>query len=110
MPNAELITCPYAVQEARRNLRSRGQRIRLAWLIRRLLIVPDPVVEESTATLALPEKDLPIWLAAVAGKATHLVTGDRKHFGMYWGQTISGILIVPPADFLAEHRDQPEKG
>jgi uncharacterized protein len=52
------------------------------------------------ADLDLPDKDLPIFLAALAGNATHLLTGDFKHFGRYFGKTVEGILILPPADYL----------
>jgi hypothetical protein len=50
--------------------------------------------------LSLPEKDAPIFLAAVAARATHLLTGDLRHFGPYFGRTIGGILILPPATYL----------
>lgn len=46
-----------------------------------------------------PDDDM-IVECAVVGRATHIVTGDQKHLlplGNY-----QGILIVKPADFLAE--------
>jgi hypothetical protein len=47
----------------------------------------------------LPEKDMPILLAAIDGGATHLLTGDREHFGLYFRKEISGVLILPPAEY-----------
>jgi len=32
-------------------------------------------------------------------QATHLITGDVRHFGPYFGKTIEGILIVTPAQY-----------
>jgi hypothetical protein len=33
-------------------------------------------------------------------KATHLLTGDIKHFGSLFGVTVEGVLILPPAEYL----------
>jgi hypothetical protein len=49
----------------------------------------------------LPDKDLPLVLAATGAGATHLVTGDFQHFGPYYGERIEGVLILPPGDYLA---------
>jgi predicted nucleic acid-binding protein len=52
----------------------------------------------------LPSKDEPILRAAIAGKATHLVTGDVRHFGKLFGTTIAGVSVVTPAMFLNRPR------
>ena len=39
-------------------------------------------------SLVLPAKDRPIFLAAVEAHATHLLTGDRAHFGPYFGRNV----------------------
>ncbi len=39
---------------------------------------------------AYQAKDEPIFLAALLAQATHLLTGDLKHFGHYFGQTVAG--------------------
>jgi len=49
----------------------------------------------------LPLKDVPILGGAIAGHATHLLTGDERDFGKYWGKTIQGVKIVSPR-MLAE--------
>jgi len=38
--------------------------------------------------IALPEKDRPILLAAIEARATHLITGDKRLFGKYFGKRI----------------------
>ncbi len=44
----------------------------------------------------LTPKDIPILGGAIAGKATHLLTGDRRDFEALWGRTIQGVKIVSP--------------
>ena len=48
----------------------------------------------------LPDKDLPVLLAALAGCATHLLTVDKKHFGALFGKTVGAVVILPPGDYL----------
>lgn len=46
-------------------------------------------------------KDVPILSGAIAGRATHLLTGDERDFGKFWGKTIQGVKIISPR-MLAE--------
>jgi predicted nucleic acid-binding protein len=99
--DVELITSVYALREARRNLDSDALRDKLTDLTKGLTIIEDIPAESSVAlSLNLSEKDRPILLAAIQVKATHLLTGDKKHFGPYYGQTVEGVLILPPAEYL----------
>ena len=50
--------------------------------------------------IKLREKDWPILGGALAAHATHLITGDLRDFGPYFGTKLLGILIQPPADYL----------
>ena len=101
MNDVELITSVYALREARRNLDSDALRDKLTDLTKSLTIIEDIPAESSVVSpLDLPEKDRPILLAAIQAKATHLLTGDKKHFGPYYGQTVGGVLILPPAEYL----------
>ena len=43
---------------------------------------------------------VPILLAAIEGGATHLLTGDREHFGPYFRLEVAGVLILPPAEYM----------
>ena len=45
----------------------------------------------------LPDKDIPIFAAAIAASATVLVTGDRRNFGSLYGKKVAGVTVVAPA-------------
>jgi predicted nucleic acid-binding protein len=97
--DAELVTSGYAVLEAERHLQGE-QKARLAELLKEVRIVaeaPAPV----PGPAALRAKDVPILAAAVAARATHLITGDRRDFGTHFGEKLAGVLILPPRDYLS---------
>jgi hypothetical protein len=48
----------------------------------------------------LPEKDVPILLAALGAGASHLLTGDIRHFGPYLGRKIEGMAVMLPGEYL----------
>lgn len=48
----------------------------------------------------LAAKDTPILLAALAAGASHLLTGDRRHFGHLFGKSVGGVKILMPATYL----------
>ena len=98
-----LCSSHYALQEAAINLSEDAQRRRLEKLARRVRLF-DAAPRELPSGLALPEKDVPILRAAIEVKATHLITGDVRHFGRYFFQQIEGILILSPADYLNKRR------
>lgn len=52
------------------------------------------------ADVRLPEKDQPILQAAIHARATHLLTGDKQHFGGYFGRKLGGALVLPPAEYF----------
>lgn len=60
----------------------------------------DSPIGDLPQEIELPAKDRPIFLSAVTARATHLLTGDRAHFGPYFGLTIAGVRIERPADYL----------
>lgn len=99
--NCELLSSRYACEEARRNLPTPEQQQRLGLLVAGLRLVPDVVTGSLPAGIVLPDKDRPILLSAIRAKATHLLTGDRQHFGVLYGQSISGVTVLRPADFIA---------
>ena len=99
-----LLCSPYAIEEARRNLEEQDARERLENLVAGLALVPDVATGDLPASVTLPEKDIPILLAAIAAGATHLLTGDRAHFGAYFGRRIARVLIQRPGDYLAALR------
>jgi predicted nucleic acid-binding protein len=96
-----LVTSTFAVEEARRNLPEPDQRARLEELLKKVevgeaLMLPP----ERRGEIELPEKDWPILGGAEGSGATHLITGDQRHFGLYFGRQILGVRIVRPADYL----------
>ena len=104
LPQTELVTSAYAVEEARRNLDTAEQRADLDELLEAVRVsnpLADPAGHPGIEASGLPEKDLPILRAAVAANATHLVTGDRRHFGALFGKKVAGVLVVRPADHMA---------
>lgn len=102
MTDVELVTSDYAVEEARRNLATDSQRLKLANLASKSEVVSATEFLALPSTVTLPEKDVPILAAAIAASSTHLITGDKTHFGEYFGQRIVGVLIQAPSDYLAD--------
>jgi len=89
----------YVVSEARRNLavKSPGSEAALERLLKDLsdtgIPSPGPAVDEFHA---LPEKDRPVLAAAIGGSCDVLLTGDRAHFGRWFGKTLAGVAIHSP--------------
>lgn len=102
LPGATLLTSGYALEEARRNLETDEQKQRLARRVDELEVVAEAGPTEVPEDIDLPEKDRPILRAALRSDATHLVTGDRTHFGPFYGDEIEGVRVVRPADLLRD--------
>ena len=100
LPGITLITSRYAVAEAERNLDTGEQRARLHALAAKLSMVDAPRQGALPAGVELVAKDAPILLAAMEARATHLLTGDRAHFGALYGKMVAGVKILPPAEYL----------
>jgi uncharacterized protein len=103
LPDVALCASHYVIAEARINLAELDQRERLGRLTR-VLHLFDAVAGKIPREISLPEKDVPIMLAAIEAHATHLLTGDVRHFGRYFGKRIGGILIMLPAAYLRSRR------
>lgn len=99
LKSAILCSSRYALEEARINLDEEGQRSRLIGLSRKLHLY-DAVQRRLPRGVSLPEKDIPILLAAISARATHLLTGDIRHFGPFLGKKIEGITVMLPGDYL----------
>jgi uncharacterized protein len=101
LSGVSLCSSQYAVEEARINLTTPQQRDRLQSLAAKLELVDAANLSDAAlGQVSLPEKDRPILLAAVAARATHLITGDFRHFGPFFGKSVRGILILSPAEYL----------
>ena len=55
--------------------------------------------------LKLPPKDLAIFATAVSTRATHLLTGDKKHFGRYFNKPSEtlGVIVQTVREFFIEN-------
>jgi hypothetical protein len=97
--NVTFCSSQYALQEARINLAGEDQRTRLSELSASLHLF-EPRQTQLPPGILLPEKDVPIFLAAVEARATHLLTGDVQHFRAYFGKKVEGIAIMRPGEYL----------
>ncbi len=104
-----LLTSFYAAQEAANNLSQQEQQSRLRNLLESVEMVGNDAGMSATFGIALPDKDRPILAAAVEAKADFLLTGDIKHFGMYFHRTICGVRVERPAEFLKFIQTQPSR-
>jgi len=100
-----LCSSRYAVEEARINLEEEGQRRRLERLSVSLQLFQAPD-RKLPNEISLPEKDVPIFLAAVESHANHLLTGDNRHFGPYFGKKIEGVTILLPGEYLRKRSER----
>lgn len=98
-----MVTSHYALAEAERHLEPH-QRERLAELLTKVQLVTAPPAQSLPPGIELRAKDSPILAAALAARATHLVTGDRRDFGAHFGRKVGGLLIVPPRAYLDAKR------
>ena len=106
LETVELMTSAYAAEEARLNLTQEDQRSRLAKFLEKVRMITD--VAPLPAGIQLSEKDQPILQAALHARATHLLTGDKQHFGALFGHRFGGVLVLPPAAYF--ERRQRGKG
>src|SRR5882757_1309810 len=76
---SDVILCSsrYALEEARINIADDDQRLRLASLSETVHLF-EADQQDRPRGISLPEKDIPIILAAIEARATHLLTGDIR--------------------------------
>lgn len=97
--NHILVMDEYVWEEARRNLQ-----IYRPAAIKDLheLAVMVQIAGTETGSLSMnippeiPEKDIPVLRSAAANRCDMLITGDRTHFGSYFGKKDAGVTIVSP--------------
>lgn len=99
-----VVTSRLAVEEARRNLErkypSRGSQ--LEQLLSAIEVVNGS--DGAKCPIELSSKDRPIFEAAMMAGASHLLTGDTKHFGSFMNkpEETFDITVQTVADFLNE--------
>ncbi len=104
LPDVILLSSDYAVREAELNLKQFRPEVVVALkeLLKGVTISSFAQLPPLPADITLVEKDAPILQAAIGVQATHLLTGDIKHFGPLFGVTIQGVLILSPAKYLKD--------
>jgi hypothetical protein len=94
------------VGEVFRNIKSDGHRERFEGLLAQTEFVSDAYVRLIPADIAVVAKDQPILAAAIAASVDYLATEDKKHFAHLYGTSVSGVLVINPADFLDLFEDR----
>jgi predicted nucleic acid-binding protein len=101
----ERVADEYVIAEARRNLEQKFPAAqpdfeKLLRAISRL--ASPPALSIPSLDLLLPEKDRPVLASAIQHRCQALLSGDKTHFGLLYGQTIAGVSIYSPQG-LAEN-------
>ena len=93
----------YVLEEARRNLHAKAPDSlpALEVLVAQIRVAAAHPDAGQGFPAKLPEKDRPVLAAAVRLGCDALVTGDRSHFGAFYGKTVAGVAIHSPRS-LAE--------
>jgi len=94
----------YVVEEARRNLVAKAPEavaVLTNVLVHVRLAAAQPHPADLEAVLAVPEKDRSVLAAAIRLHCEALVTGDRTHFGAFYGKSLGGVKVYSPR-LLAE--------
>lgn len=98
-----MVTSQYAANEAKRNVSDPMHIERLECLLDQTEVIDSEESREHNE-IALPGKDRPILRGALGCQSRFLVTGDKRHFGAYFGrsfETYYGVLtIIEPAALL----------
>jgi predicted nucleic acid-binding protein len=98
-----LLTSTFCYFEAWRNieLKAPEKRQALEGILKRVRLVPEARPEAWMADL-LPEKDVPV--LAAAAQATHLLTGDLRHFAPLMAREDLPLRVLTPGDFVRRVR------
>jgi len=107
------VSSEYVVAEARRHAASEVHRTRLEGLLAKTELIASHG-DVLPPGVVLPGKDRPIFCGALAARARYLVTGDKVHFGRYFGQARAGRgslerlhhVLSKVSDAPAEANDQ----
>jgi uncharacterized protein len=94
-----LYSSRYALEEARFNLADDDELKRLMSLSERIQFF-EAGKRDLPRGVHLPDKNAPIFLAAIEAKSDYLLTGDLRHFGPYFGKRIEGVTVTRPSQYL----------
>jgi predicted nucleic acid-binding protein len=98
--HGQCVTSSYAVEEARKNLQLKQfGSLEIFELLLTTVTVSNKLVLDLPVTIK--SKDIPILGSAIAQECTYLLTGDKRDFGLFFGKTVAGVMVVSPK-LLAE--------
>jgi uncharacterized protein len=88
----------YVIDEARRNIsvKASAQMPVLDAILSKVNVAASLPATPGKSIDGLPEKDRPVVAAAAALSCEMLVTGDRTHFGKFYGRLVHGVRIHSP--------------
>lgn len=93
-----LAVSAHVLGEARRNLGAKASQAlaALAAIEALTCLVPPgtPATEAAVRALGIVPKDAPVLAAAIDCAAEVFVTGDARHFGHLYGQTVLGVRVL----------------
>ena len=101
LPNTRILTSDYVVHEVQRNLLRLEQQSSLQTFRSAMDVTSVPETEPTAMqSVILPPRDRPVLAGAIASGATHLFTGDYRHFRRYYEKSIGGVLVLTPVTDL----------
>jgi hypothetical protein len=103
-----LFASQYVIEQARRNLVAPEQIQSLESFLSRVQVVPE-VDPHIPCPIDLPEKDRPVFMAAISIQANYFLTGDITHFGEHFGKSVSGVRICRPRDYSNMRQTKQER-
>jgi hypothetical protein len=101
---AQLVTNAHVWEETERNIMLKRPQLANGFSLLA------PMLEKSQAfTLVadsgLPAQDIPVLCGAIGSRCTHLWTGDKQHFGKWYGKIVHGVTVISSrmlVDYLAK--------
>jgi predicted nucleic acid-binding protein len=105
LPNMQCVSGAYNMMEIERNL---ARKLPAALPVfqeyfprMNMDIIPLPAQEELAPWFgAIADKDVPVIVSAINGKADFLVTGDTKDFGPLMGRDDLPFMVLTPTEFV----------
>ncbi len=101
--NVSLISSTYCVIEAERNLvRLKTENLEVfEQLLTKVTMIQVPfLIDSFPLKVNLVDKDRPVLQGAIFTNSDYLLTGDFKHFGHLFNQSIEGVTILSPAQYF----------
>jgi predicted nucleic acid-binding protein len=101
----ELVVSHWVLREMRDNLISSPAAATHAWVgLRGMVHVEDDELTFDWPLIFDATKDKPVLFTALAS-ADFLLTLDRRDFGPFLGQSVYGLQVLTPGDFLHAERE-----